>query len=133
MMNKCWICETTKGIHEHHIVPRAYGGINGPTVNLCGAHHTLVHNTALKKSPNERRKELEGHTEAQTKKLEELVYVIRRSRLLSRYMRRPMTLQVTLSPENAQKFRQLKKMLGASSYEQTVYRCINLVYTQNVR
>lgn len=29
--------------HEHHVVPRAFGGSNGPTVMVCTAHHSLLH------------------------------------------------------------------------------------------
>lgn len=53
----CWIC---RGIlsdsggaqqlirHEHHIVPRAFGGADGPTVTLCTGDHSLLHNVGLK-------------------------------------------------------------------------------------
>jgi hypothetical protein len=29
------------------LVPRAYGGVDGPTVTICDSHHTLVHNVGL--------------------------------------------------------------------------------------
>jgi hypothetical protein len=56
-LNVCWICRKLLADsggdphtirHEHHIVPRAYGGTDGPTVTLCTGHHTLMHNVALK-------------------------------------------------------------------------------------
>lgn len=48
----CWVCQlklSDSGGHpscvrnEHHIVPRAYGGEDGPTVSLCSADHDLLH------------------------------------------------------------------------------------------
>lgn len=31
----------------HHIIPVAYGGVNGPTVDLCDTHHSALHKIAL--------------------------------------------------------------------------------------
>jgi hypothetical protein len=49
----CWVCEekfTDSGgeakRHEHHIIPRAYGGSNGPLCSLCTNHHNLLHELA---------------------------------------------------------------------------------------
>lgn len=28
---------------EHHLVPRQYGGVEGPTIWLCGACHRQIH------------------------------------------------------------------------------------------
>lgn len=50
----CYVCEvkfTDSGgplkRHEHHIVPRAYGGSNGPLCSVCTNHHNLLHELAL--------------------------------------------------------------------------------------
>ncbi len=49
---KCWVCKTPFGpsvkCEEHHIIPRAYGGTDGPLVSLCDSHHSMVHEIALK-------------------------------------------------------------------------------------
>lgn len=54
-LNYCWICEKrftdaeNPGLlnrEEHHVIPRAYGGIDGPTVSLCDTHHTAAHKVA---------------------------------------------------------------------------------------
>lgn len=48
----CWICERKFAQHggapdmleeRHHLIPRAYGGTDGPQVSLCNGHHSLVH------------------------------------------------------------------------------------------
>lgn len=43
----CWVCErkfTANLVEErHHIIPRAYGGQDGPQVSLCSDHHTVLH------------------------------------------------------------------------------------------
>jgi len=46
----CFVCETrfvgsggTEQRHDHHVYPRAYGGVDGPEVSICDAHHSTVH------------------------------------------------------------------------------------------
>lgn len=47
--NHCWVCEEifdnnpNVSRHDHHIIPRAFGGVDGPQVSLCNAHHDLLH------------------------------------------------------------------------------------------
>lgn len=48
----CWICNVPWGPntkeHKHHVIPRAYGGTDGPQVSLCDSHHSALHEIALK-------------------------------------------------------------------------------------
>lgn len=53
VLNHCWICHVrfigdggTEPREDHHIIPRAFGGTDGPTVTLCDSHHTKVHRIA---------------------------------------------------------------------------------------
>lgn len=43
----CWVCKTKFGPNlvpeDHHVIPRAYGGVDGPQVRLCSDHHTGLH------------------------------------------------------------------------------------------
>jgi hypothetical protein len=47
-VNECVFVEQggTEVRHEHHLVPRAYGGVDGPTVTLCNTHHEKLHRIA---------------------------------------------------------------------------------------
>ena len=38
--------------HSHHVIPRAYGGTNGPQVQLCNEDHALIHAVGLAKIHN---------------------------------------------------------------------------------
>ena len=42
---KCFVCDADCGPiqHIHHVVPRQYGGDNGPTLALCPNCHAAVH------------------------------------------------------------------------------------------
>ena len=48
----CWVCggrfvdsqpPGPLNREEHHVIPRAAGGVDGPTVSLCDRHHTALH------------------------------------------------------------------------------------------
>lgn len=43
----CWVCTRLFNANlveeRHHIIPRAYGGEDGPQVSLCSDHHTTLH------------------------------------------------------------------------------------------
>ena len=57
-IHKCWICNKTLAKYGggdpsllqniHHVIPRAYGGADGPTVSLDTAHHDLLHLVAVR-------------------------------------------------------------------------------------
>jgi len=54
VLDHCWVCRSkfvgcggSANREEHHIVPRAAGGSDGPTVSLCDGHHTCLHKIAL--------------------------------------------------------------------------------------
>lgn len=51
-LDHCWVCKTKFGSglekHYHHIVPRAFGGEDGPQITLCTAHHDILHKIANK-------------------------------------------------------------------------------------
>lgn len=43
----CPICHNFGALHCHHLIPRARGGLNGPTKDICGSCHTSIHSAAL--------------------------------------------------------------------------------------
>lgn len=52
-LDHCWVCKAhftdsggKENRHEHHLVPSAYGGRDGPTVSLCDGHHNKLHRIA---------------------------------------------------------------------------------------
>lgn len=52
LLDYCWVCKRKFGPslarEDHHIIPRAYGGTEGPQVSLCDSHHSALHNIAHK-------------------------------------------------------------------------------------
>lgn len=52
LLEHCWVCKRKFGPslarQDHHIIPRAFGGTDGPQVSLCDSHHFALHQIALK-------------------------------------------------------------------------------------
>ena len=47
-MERCTVCNcTSAALHHHHVIPQAFGGVDGPQVPLCGDCHTSIHAHAL--------------------------------------------------------------------------------------
>lgn len=53
-LDHCWVCSAVfiehggKAIlNRHHVIPQAYGGVDGPTVTLCDTHHATLHQIAV--------------------------------------------------------------------------------------
>lgn len=48
----CFVCQRSFSSdsalrpHDHHIIPKSYGGVDGPMARLCSGHHDLVHSIA---------------------------------------------------------------------------------------
>jgi hypothetical protein len=82
----CWVCErrficsNPPGIvtrNEHHIVPKAAGGVDGPQVSLCSDHHDSLHKIALRMAAKKPYFDLVNQeTDAQKKKLYWLATVV---------------------------------------------------------
>ncbi len=54
LLPHCWVCEALFVAHggteipeEHHVIPCAYGGTDGPTISLCDTHHSKLHRIAV--------------------------------------------------------------------------------------
>lgn len=77
--DSCWICgvrfrdSNPPGpavMERHHIIPRAAGGADGPTVDICESHHQILHKIALRLSSKKPYLDLIGNeTPEQRKKL----------------------------------------------------------------
>lgn len=50
MSKRCCVCGKGEQevIHEHHVIPQACGGRDGPTVDICAEHHNMIHVMAVK-------------------------------------------------------------------------------------
>lgn len=49
-LDYCWVCKSVDTLHEHHVIPRAFGGTDGPTVTVCSTCHGALHRAAVSKN-----------------------------------------------------------------------------------
>lgn len=78
-LDHCWVCGRrfldarppgTATRNDHHIIPVAAGGRDGPQVSLCSDHHDILHKIALRLSAKKPYLDLIGdETPEQRKKL----------------------------------------------------------------
>jgi glutamine synthetase adenylyltransferase len=99
-------------------------------VDICGAHHTLIHDASLKAREDVRDAMMVNETEEAKAVLRELIHIIRKSRVASKKMARPMVFQHTFDPQRAANIRELKSLLGVSSLKGVIEKCVDLVYDQ---
>ena len=121
----CWCCGrpffSQEGlpisiVNEHHVVPRACGGTNGPTVSLNSEHHDLLHRVADARLANKPWQHLcaalPAHQQARILYLADVVY---RSTLSTQgEPNRRFLLNVELPPDVGNKLRQLARYYNTS-------------------
>lgn len=93
-LDYCWVCEQRftdvnppgpASREEHHLVPQAYGGADGPTVSLCANHHSALHTIAVHmKSGKPYHEILGGHDNIQQAKLLKLAEIVYNSEQATR-------------------------------------------------
>lgn len=104
-LDRCWVCsnrlfdEDSGSLdhlrEEHHIIPSAYGGADGPTTSLCASHHSLLHLIAVKMLSNRYSPNLLVGLEPGPK--EKLLYLATRVVVAARLMKDDPNKRVVLS------------------------------------
>jgi hypothetical protein len=98
--------------HTHHLVPRAYGGLKGPTVDICADDHNTLHRLALRKA-NDPSVVL---ALIDKPKLYYLVSVVRRAKkLTSEDKNKRVQLACTISGDLGRKLEQIKNINGLNT------------------
>lgn len=131
LLPNCWVCPSKDGLNDHHVIPQAYGGVNGPQVTLCATHHTFIHTLSLRPVV-EWETILTSHTSClkQRSKLRELAELIRKAKAATHNMQRPIVVHHKLDVARSKKLKDLKFLLGQSSITNTVDVCIDTMYAQ---
>lgn len=125
-LNHCWICEGTASLHNHHIIPQAYGGVDGPQVTLCASCHNGVHHVAdgrIDMRPDY------WATVSQIEKSNTLIYLIQQARsIASGSDNKQITVTLILTAKEAKMLDAVKRILGSSSRVSTIKTLIDLTY-----
>ena len=136
----CWVCEgllldsggdPSKIRNEHHVVPQAFGGSDGPIVSLDSAHHDLLHLVAVKMLAGNPWEHLVK--DMQRTHQERLLYLATRVVVASNFAVNDPNKRtsIVLSVSNSQnlKIKQLASMHGCSKTD-LILRLLNAEYTR---
>jgi hypothetical protein len=136
-LDHCWVCATRfiggqAMKEEHHMVPRAYGGLNGPTVTLCDTHHTLVHKVA---------KQFGSHhpliihlSDHERTKVESLALIIVNAELKTKGdPNKAASVIVELSGHQKAMVDRLKQVVNVQSREAVIHLAVSRLYSQYFR
>lgn len=128
-LDHCWVCSSTDALQEHHVVPTAYGGGDGPTVTLCPTHHDLLHETSFRDPSSWT---FPGHPEVQAARLFYLTKVVSNSRRTVKTLNPERDLKVTVkfSPQEAKQFLAVRSNLGTTSHESTIRALVLKAYKE---
>lgn len=129
LLDHCYVCGVrfvtanppgTANEEVHHVVPRAFGGTDGPLVSLCDSCHSKVHKLAnMLLFGRTDFSLLEGLDNDSRKRLYYLANVIVRAQKLAENDPNKRTLiSFKISGEDAQKLDFLKRVLNVTSREQ---------------
>lgn len=138
----CWVCGPANKFtefggepnffkHEHHIVPRAFGGSDGPTVSICDSHHAATHQIALKLAAKRNYFDLLSHSKEKDKKLFWLASIICNAQALAKDdPNKPLPITFVAKGSTKIKLRALKKVLKLTQ-PQLMELAIHNLYTRH--
>lgn len=139
IQDHCWVCgqrfttATPPGKaneERHHILPRAFGGTDGPVVSLCDSCHSKVHK--LSYDPSKVPVLCKGYPLESINKLQYLCSIIYKAkRLLEQDPNKllPMTFKITKG--DAEKLDRLKSVLNVKSRAAVYAVALNRLYHQH--
>lgn len=134
-LDYCWICSSGSSLHEHHIIPRCYGGESGPTVTLCavchGGVHDLSHYMPIPKvaTLSITSDLVPSWNKSHVQKVWYLANTIHVASNATKHSQNRWTKAcIQLSPTMKQKLNTLKGILGTTSQDATINRCIDLLH-----
>lgn len=139
ILDHCWVCDAkfapngSAQEEQHHIVPRAYGGSDGPIVSLCNTCHTRLHKAALCIEAHKPVYQLlNGLNQAQIEKLLYLSSCVVNAKLATKHdpNKRSMVVMHFTNKETEQ-LDALKKALGAKSRMAVIKAAIFALYTKH--
>ena len=136
LSDSCWICDVkfdpNNRREDHHIVPRAYGGVDGPQVSICDSHHTTVHHVSLRLFKRKPYQELLTGVQEKDKKILYLATVACNARLLVQNdPNRRAILLLSLKGDEQEALKRLKNVYPRLSREALVKLAIKQLYQRS--
>jgi hypothetical protein len=141
-LENCWVCgikftefggQPNTYKHSHHMVPRAYGGKDGPTVSLCDSHHTTIHQLALKLEAGKPVNNfLEGDNKTDRRLLWLASIIVNAKALTTNDPNKPMPIMFVANKDIKEKLKTLKTIYR-QSYGTIIQHAIANLYNKHFR
>jgi hypothetical protein len=136
----CFVCEVkfvgeggTEQRHDHHIFPRAYGGVDGPEVSLCDGHHSAVHRIAeclIREKPHHQF--LRGESPTRIKRLMYMATRIHQMWLATKDdPNKATSVSFVLTAKTQKMIDQLKPVLGLRSREAVLLAALDALHRRH--
>lgn len=117
----------------HHVVPRAFGGLNGPLVALCDTCHSKVHRIA-QTMPNDYSKLLLGLTSEQQQRLAYLASVAYNAKHATNDdQNKLLPVSFKITKQEAQVLEHLKTVLNVKSRSDVYRLAVTRLYKSLVK
>lgn len=120
-------------LHRHHVIPQAFGGVNGPTVELCTNDHNLLHSVAVCMTG----KKPYGHliADLETEHKTQILWLASRVAIAYEATKndpnKRVTVTVVLPAKLAKKLDDLMKIFNVTSRPATIERLIRDAHSKN--
>lgn len=134
-LDYCWVCKKRFGPdtkkEDHHVIPRAYGGLDGPQVSLCDSHHTALHEIALKLYSKKSYYQLLTKDADVNKKLLYLASVVYNSRLATENdpNKKPLLIE-SVKKETLNELKQLRSVIPKSSRAKILEAAVHALHSR---
>lgn len=118
----------------HHVVPRAFGGLNGPLVSLCDTCHSKVHRIAGLLPNGDCSKLFAGLNTEQQKRLAYLANVAYNAKhAINEDLNKLLPVSFKITKQEAQILEQLKSMLNVKSRSDVYRIAVTRLYNSLVK
>lgn len=139
-LDHCWVCGLyfverggSAQREIHHIIPVAYGGVDGPTVDLCDTHHSCLHKLALAVRAGKPYQHIFGtDNQDQRKKLMWLAQQVNNAQALTLGdPNKKLEVTIAIDAPTKRQLDALQKMLGKSSRESVFKFALDQLYRKH--
>lgn len=141
-LDHCWVCNVRFATanppgpaneQRHHIIPRAFGGEDGPQVSLCDGHHVKLHRMA-EILPKPVGHLVAGEPAERTKKLMWLALQVANAKKAAMSDPNKHVMHtLSLSPKYRDMLDKLKPVLGVRSREAVILHAIESLANRHFR
>ena len=134
-LSYCWACKNVFNAelleHRHHIVPRAFGGVDGPQVSLCDTDHAILHKIALRLIAEKPFFDLLTKNQARDKHILYLAMIVANAKIATdNDPNKAQVVVLHLTKEYKDKLNELKQVMGKMSRQRLIEYAVDNLHNK---